>query len=61
VKALATINAILFIICIPLLLITTDVRFAVNDIRLYEYGFSKYQVSEETGLDKGNLTEAPTS
>jgi hypothetical protein len=58
VKALATINAILFIICIPLLLITTDVRFAVNDIRLYEYGFNKYHVSEETGLDKGNLTEA---
>jgi integral membrane protein (TIGR01906 family) len=58
VKALATINTILFIICIPLLLITTDVRFAVNDIRLYEYGFSKYQVSEETRLDKGNLTEA---
>ena len=56
-KALATINAILFIICIPLLLITTDVRFAVNDIRLYEYGFNKYHVSEETGLDKGNLTE----
>ena len=56
-KALATINAILFIICIPLLLITTDVRLAVNDIRLYEYGFNKYHVSEETGLDKGNLTE----
>jgi len=57
VKALATINAILFIICIPLLLITTDVRFSVNDIRLYEYGFNKYNVSEEAGLDKGNLTE----
>jgi integral membrane protein (TIGR01906 family) len=57
VKALGTINAILFIICIPLLLITTDVRIAVNDIRLYEYGFNKYHISEETGLDKGNLTE----
>jgi integral membrane protein (TIGR01906 family) len=57
VKALATINAVLFIICIPLLLITTNVRFAVNDIRLYEYGFNKYNVSEQTGLDKGNLTE----
>ena len=56
-KALGTINAILFIICIPLLLITTDVRIAVNDIRLYEYGFNKYHISEETGLDKGNLTE----
>lgn len=56
-KALATINAILFIVCIPLLLITTNVRFAVNDIRLYEYGFNKFNVSEETGLDQGNLTE----
>ncbi len=56
-KALPTINAILFIICIPVLLISTNVGFAVNDIRLYEYGFNKYHVSEETGLDKGNLTE----
>lgn len=56
-KALVAINTILFIICIPLLLITTNLRFAVNDIRLYEYGFNKYNVSEESGLDKGNLTE----
>jgi integral membrane protein (TIGR01906 family) len=57
VKALSTINAILFIICIPVLLITTNVRFAVNDMRLYEYGFNKYHVSEDAGLNKGNLTE----
>ena len=56
-KALAGINTIIFIICIPLLLITTNLRFAVNDIRLYEYGFDKYNVSEAAGLDKGNLTE----
>jgi len=56
-KALAAINTILFIICIPLLLITSNLRFAVNDIRLYEYGFNKYHVSEAAGLDKGNLTE----
>jgi integral membrane protein (TIGR01906 family) len=57
VKALAAINTVLFIICIPLLLITTNLRFAVNDTRLYEYDFNKYHISEETGLDKGNLTE----
>jgi integral membrane protein (TIGR01906 family) len=56
-KALAAINTIIFIICIPLLLITTNLRFAVNDIQLYEYGFNKYNVSEESGLAKGNLTE----
>ena len=56
-KAFTAINTILFIICIPLLLITSDLRFAVNDIQLYEYGFNKYHVSEDTGLDKGNLTD----
>ena len=56
-KALPTINTILFIICIPVLLITTNVRFAVNDIRLYEYGFNKYEVSKTTGLDNEELTQ----
>src|SRR4030042_1481499 len=56
-KALPTINTILFIICIPVLLITTNVRFAVNDIRLYEYGFNKYEVTETTGLDDEELTQ----
>ena len=56
-KALPTINTILFIICIPVLLITTNVRFAVNDIRLYEYGFNKYEVTEATGLENEELTQ----
>lgn len=55
-KTLSAINTILFIICIPVLLITTDVRFAANDIRLYDYGFNKYEVGEETGLSKEELT-----
>jgi integral membrane protein (TIGR01906 family) len=56
-KALPTINTILFIICIPVLLIATNVRFAVNDIRLYEYGFNKYEISETTGLDNEELIQ----
>jgi len=56
-KALAAINTILFIICIPVFLITTDVRFAANNMRLYEYGFNKYEVSAETGLTKEELTQ----
>jgi len=55
VKALKAITGILFIICIPLLLLTTDLRFAANDIRLYEYGFNKYEVSAATGLDNEEL------
>ena len=54
-KALTAITSILFIICIPMLLLTTDLRFAANNIRLYEYGFNKYEVSAATGLDNEEL------
>ncbi|TET14994.1 MAG: TIGR01906 family membrane protein [Dehalococcoidia bacterium] len=54
-KALIAITSILFVICIPMLLLTTDLRFAANDIRLYEYGFNKYEVSAATGLDNEEL------
>ena len=37
------------------LLLTTDLRLAANDIRLYEYGFNKYEVSAATGLDNEEL------
>jgi len=55
VKALTAITSTLFVICIPMLLLTTDLRFAANDIRLYEYGFNKYEVSAATGLDNEEL------
>jgi len=54
-KALTAITSILFIICIPMLLLTTDLRFAANNVRLYEYGFNKYEVSAATGLDNEEL------
>lgn len=41
-----------------MLLLTTDLRFAANDIRLYQYGFNKYQVSAATGLDNAELVDA---
>jgi len=58
VKSLVTLNTILFIICIPMFLITTNVRFAVNDVRLYEYGFDKFEASSRTALEEEELTEA---
>jgi integral membrane protein (TIGR01906 family) len=39
-------------------LLTTDLRLAANDIRLYQYGFNKYQVSAATGLDNEELVDA---
>ena len=45
----------LFIICIPFLLITSNLRWAVNDLRLYQYGFDKYHISQETGFSNEEL------
>ena len=48
----------LFIVCIPVLLISSNIRWAVNEVRLYEYGFDKYEVSQTTGLEPGELRRA---
>ena len=45
----------LFIICVPLLLLTSTIRLGVNSMRLYEYGFDRYGVSEDTGIDREQL------
>ena len=48
----------LFIIAIPLFLITNSVSWAVNDLRLYRHGFDKYDVSLVTGIDRDGLVAA---
>jgi integral membrane protein (TIGR01906 family) len=45
----------LFILCLPLLLLTTSVRIAANSSELYRYGFNKYDISEVTGLAPAEL------
>ncbi|MEE9199506.1 MAG: TIGR01906 family membrane protein [Dehalococcoidia bacterium] len=47
---------LLVIVAIPLLLTTTSLRFAINQPRLYEYGFDKYNISERVGIDRDELT-----
>ena len=48
----------LFIICLPVLLLTASVSLAVNSQWLYEYGFDEYGVSRTTGLDRAELSKA---
>jgi len=45
----------LFIICFSLLLLTSTVHLGMNSRRLYEYGFDRYGVSEDTGIDREQL------
>ncbi|MFC1919399.1 TIGR01906 family membrane protein [Chloroflexota bacterium] len=46
---------ILFILSLPVLLLTSNLRWAVNEVDLYTYGFDRYGVSETSGIDVGEL------
>ena len=48
----------LFIICLPVMLLTASIGFAVNSQWLYEYGFDKYNISQKTGLADSELEKA---
>ncbi len=45
----------LFACCLPILLVTSTIAWEVNSLRLYEYGFDKYNISQATGLDSQQL------
>lgn len=46
----------LFVACLPLLFTTLSLRWAINEVRLYDYGFAKYRVAASTGLSEAQLT-----
>jgi integral membrane protein (TIGR01906 family) len=50
----------LFMLCLPILLLTASIGWAVNSLWLYEYGFDKYNVSQITGLADTELEKAAT-
>ncbi len=45
----------LFILCLPVLLLTTSVRIAANSSQLYRYGFNQYHIGQVTGLAPAEL------
>jgi integral membrane protein (TIGR01906 family) len=55
---LKTVARWLFIVCLPVLLLTASVSTAANSLWLYKYGFSKYDVSQTTGLAPAELDRA---
>jgi integral membrane protein (TIGR01906 family) len=54
-KILRIAAGVLFVFCIPVMLLTGNGRGAINTPRLYEYGYDKYNVSTETSLNKAEL------
>jgi len=49
---------VLFVLSIPLLLITSNVRWAANEPRLYEYSFDHYDAEARTGVARSELDYA---
>ena len=56
-KIVRNIAAKLFIFSVSLTLVTGTIQLEINSVRLYEYGFDRYAVSEDTGIDRQQLTE----
>jgi len=50
----------LFMLCLPILLLSASISGAANSLWLYEYGFDKYNVSQTTGLAEAELEKTAT-
>jgi integral membrane protein (TIGR01906 family) len=51
-------SVVLFIIAVPVALITTNVRFAVNQPRVYRYAIDDFGAVRATGIDRDQLLRA---
>ena len=45
----------IFILCIPVLLLSASIAWGFNSLWIYTYGFQKYNVSQTTGLPPAQL------
>src|SRR6185503_1789790 len=52
VGAFRKLATLLFILAIPVALITTNLRFMVNEPRVYTYAIDQYDVVRLTGVDR---------
>ncbi len=50
--------AALFVALVPVLLITSSVRFVINLPTLYSYGFDRYDIPEYTRIERADLIAA---
>ncbi|MFC2070869.1 DUF1461 domain-containing protein [Chloroflexota bacterium] len=57
-KYISIIARWIFILCIPVLLLTASIGCAANSLWLYKYSFSEYNVSDSTGLSEEELEKA---
>lgn len=57
-KHLPAVAKWLFVLCLPLLLISAGLAGAFNSLWLYKFGFDKYDISQKTGIAEVELEKA---
>ena len=57
-SVMKTVARWVFILCLPVLLVTASISLAVNSGWLYRYGFETYGISRVTGLAESELERA---
>jgi integral membrane protein (TIGR01906 family) len=50
--------ALLFIVALPVALVTTNIRIAINEPRVYEYAADHYDTPETTGISRAETLRA---
>ncbi|MBI2862294.1 MAG: TIGR01906 family membrane protein [Chloroflexi bacterium] len=56
-RLITAIASALLVVAIPILLVTTNVRWMFFDLALYERGFARYSISAVTGLSNDQLRQ----
>ncbi len=59
-RTLNTVTRVIFICCLPPLLVSAAIAFEFNSLWLYKTGFQKYNVSQTTGIAETELEKAAT-
>ena len=57
-RILGTAAKWVFMLCLPILLLTASIGWATNSLWLYKYGFEKYDISTRTGLAEEELDKS---
>lgn len=57
-RVLQIASLVFFAICLPLFLISSNLRFTISEPYLYDYGFDEYNISEATGISDDQLKKA---
>jgi integral membrane protein (TIGR01906 family) len=49
--------SLLFILAVPLFLISASVTWGINDLRVYSHGFDKFDIPARTGIEQADLMQ----